>query len=156
MRKINFIFILVLGLFSCNSDDNQSIENAGEINRISGTWNLTKIISNSSGVEITPIASDTHSYVLNDDGTFKRVTLKNELTTELNGTYSVTDMHALFGNENSGIQKFIELTYISEIAFFNCGSLPGNKQLLILTSQNLLENELEGICDGNSYQYMKN
>jgi len=143
---------VVIGLFSCSNDDNQGLRNPEEV---VGTWELTKIINNSAGGETTPNPNETHSYIINNDGTFRRIALKDEITTEFTGEYILTDTNSNFGNENGDILKFIELTYSSEVIFFNCGALSDNEQLLILTEQNLLRNELEGICDGNSFEYTK-
>lgn len=61
-----------------------------------------------------------------------------------------------YGNEDGSIQKFLELSYSSSDAiFFNCGIMETNKQLLILTTDNKLQNTLGGTCDGDNYEYTK-
>ncbi len=151
MKNIFTLVLSVIVLFSCtHNDDNQIKEQL-----VNGKWNLTKIINTSVGGSISPDINNTHFYQINEDGTFKRKSEKNGASDELEGTYVVTDESSLYGNENNTIQKFIELSYSSEVIFFNCGSISENKQLLILNSDNKLQNTLNGACDGENYEYTK-
>jgi len=151
MKKIFIIVLSVISLISCdNNDDNLTNEQF-----INGKWNLTSIINTSVGGSMSPDINDTHFYQIDKDGTFKRISLKDDNSEELIGTYILADENINYGNEDNSIQKFIELSYSSEAKFFNCGSLDENKQLLILTSDNKLQNTLSGACDGENYEYTK-
>lgn len=150
MKKSFTIVLLCVILFNCDNDDNQINDRF-----FNGKWNLTKIINTSLGGSTSPDINDTHFYQINNDGTFKRISLKNDISDELVGTYIVTAESSFYGNENNVIQKFIELSYSSDANFFNCGIIETNKQLLILNSNNKLQNTLSGACDGYNYEYTK-
>lgn len=150
MKKI-FILVILFIILSCdNNDDIQSNEQY-----INGKWNLTRIMNTSVGGSMPPDINDTHFYQINKDGTFERISLKDDNSEELIGTYILTDENIHYGNEDNSIQKFIELSYSSEAIFFNCGALDENKQLLILTSDYKLQNNLSGACDAENYEYTK-
>ena len=151
MKKISIVLLLFLFLFSCNNAD----EGINETSVI-GKWNLTKIINTSIGGTMSPSATETHFYKIDNNGTFERVSIENNTVTILNGTFIVKDENSNYGNEDGSIQKFIELSYSSSDAmFFNCGIIETNKQLLILNSDNKLQNTLSGSCDGENYEYTK-
>lgn len=143
--------LLFLFLFSCNNDDDGINESS-----VIGKWNLTKIINTSIGGTMSPSPSETHSYSINKNGTFERISIDNNTVSNLNGTFIITDENPNYGNEDNSIQKFIELSYTSSnVIFFNCGIIETNKQLLILNSDNKLQNTLSGACDGENYEYTK-
>jgi len=151
MKKIFIIVLSVITLISCdNNDDIQTSEQF-----VTGKWNLTRIMNTSVGGSMPPDINDTHFYQINKDGTFKRISLKDDNSEELIGTYILADENINYGNEDNSIQKFIELSYSSEAIFFNCGAIDENKQLLILTSDYKLQNTLSGGCDGENYEYTK-
>ena len=153
MKKLFIGVLSILILLSCNNDDD-SVEQTNE-SSVTGKWNLTEKINTSVGGSTTPSEDDTHYYQLNEGGTFKRISIVSGVTDELEGTYIVTDESPLYGNENNLIQKFIELSYSSsDVSFFNCG-FDEQKQLLILLSNNILQNTLSGACDGENYEYEK-
>jgi hypothetical protein len=84
------------------------------------------------------------------------VSIENNTISKLFGTYIVTNESPTYGNEYGSIQKFVKLSYSSSDAvFFNCGIIETNKQLLILNSDNKLQNTLSGACDGENYEYTK-
>jgi hypothetical protein len=149
MKQYLTFVLAILFIVSCdNNDDNDK-------QLVHGKWNLTKIINMSVGGSASPDANNTHYYQINNDGTFKRIAIENDTSEELEGTYVLTDESVYYGNEDDSIQKFIELSYASEVTFFSCGILSGDKQLLILTSENKLQNNLGGSCDGEDYKYTK-
>ena len=154
MKKIFIGLLSILALFSCSNDD-ESAEKNNEFS-VTGKWNLTEIINTSVGGSSTPTDDNTHYYQINEGGTFKRISIENGISNELVGTYILTDESPLYGNENNQIQKFIELSYSSsKVSFFNCG-FDEQKQILILLSNNRLQNTLSGACDGENYEYEKN
>lgn len=109
----------------------------------------------STGAITIPDRTNSHYYQINTDGTFERVAADNGTPEELKGFYTLSDESIFYGNEDNSIQKFIELTYSSETAFPSCNDLDGKKQLLILLSNNILQNTLGGACDGIDYEYAK-
>ncbi|WP_299220538.1 hypothetical protein [uncultured Aquimarina sp.] len=151
MKKIFIGILSMITLFSCdNNDDEQTNESS-----VIGKWNLTKIINTSAGGSMSPNENDTHFYQINPGGTFNRGSIENNISDELEGTYTVTNESPLYGNENNTIQKFVELSYSSpDVRFFNCG-FDEQKQILILTSDDKLQNTLSGACDGENYEYTK-
>ena len=149
MKKLLIGILSVIIIFSCNRNDDEQIDDSLVI----GKWKLTKIINIAAGGFIFPTENETHYYQIHKEGTFKRVTIENDISTELDGTYTITDESSLYGNEKNTIQNFIELSYSSsEVHFFNCG-FDEQKQILILTSENKLQNTLSGACDGENYEY---
>lgn len=153
MKKLFFGILLVSTFFSCSNDDEQTEDI--DTSLIIGQWNLSKIINNSIGGTTTPEEDDTHFYQINENGTFTRTAIENNTSNDLQGTYIVTSESSLFGNEDNTNQRLIELSYTSsEVRFLNCG-FDEQKQILILTSENKLQNTLGGACDGDSYEYEK-
>ncbi len=154
MKNLFIRILSVVILFSCNKNDDGQIEQTNDSSVI-GKWNLTKIINTSVGGSMSPNENETHFYQINQGGTFKRVSIENDISYELEGTYTATNESPLYGNENNTIKFFLELSYSSpDVNFFNCG-FDEQKQILILTSDNKLQNTLSGACDGENYEYTK-
>ncbi len=154
MKKLFIGILSVVILFSCNKNDDGQVEQINDSSVI-GKWNLTKITNTSAGGSMYPNENKIHFYQINQGGTFKRVSIENEISYELEGTYTVTNESPLYGNEDNTIEKFLELSYSSpDVNFSNCG-FDEQKQILILTSDNKLQNTLSGACDGENYEYTK-
>lgn len=153
MKKIFIAVLTIIALVSCNNDDDNSESRINE-SFVTGRWNLTEIIS-SSGGSISPDENNTHSYEINEGGTFKRISIRNEDSEELEGSYNVTNEDPRNGITNDNVQKYLELSYSSSEAFFsNCG-FDEQKELLILRLNGELENNLASPCDGPVLKYEK-
>ncbi|TPN87561.1 hypothetical protein [Aquimarina algicola] len=151
MKKVTLLIVLLISILGCSDDDNLRLENETVV----GKWNLSKVINNSLGGMSEPDPNQTHSYVFDNDGTFQRIAIEDKVRNELRGEYVLVDTDESYEVESPEILTLIKLTYAPDVVFFNCGALPDNQQLLILTTDNVLKNELEGICDGNSFLYTK-
>lgn len=150
MKPYLTLVLAVLCLVSCDTDDNPN-----DAQLVVGKWNLTKITNTSIGGSTTPDADNTHYYDINSDGTFKKILIENGASEELEGTYAVSNENIYYGNEDNSIQKFIALSYATEVVFLNCGILDDHKELLILNSDSKIQNNLGGACDGEDYEYTK-
>lgn len=153
MKALLFIIISVGVLLSCDNNDNKP---QLEVNtELIGKWNLSFISSNFVGASTIPDENNTHYYQINADRTFKRISIKDNKSEELKGTYILTDENPIYKDENNSTQKFVELSYSSNANFFSCGFIAKNKQLLKLSSNNTLSNMLATACDGPGYGYTK-
>lgn len=162
MKKISTILILFLFLFNCYSNDDVKDDEKLIIpTSIYGKWNWTKTTTGSAGRIILPSDSDNHFYIFDDDGTFERVSIENNVVTSLIGTFIVTDTHSIIGHQSGRNLIFIELSYSSlDVDFENCwyynsNNIGENKQLLILKPDYKLINEANGHCHGDIYEYAK-
>ena len=125
MKKIKYLFVLLITLFSCSNDDDSSSETTYE------KWVLTQMSGNlhnsqTSGDEM----SWQEFYLLKSDGTFKKSRATNGVIVEAFGSYNFIDsldrLHIelifstesdIIGSCNSELKE--EMYYESENTFYS-------------------------------------
>jgi hypothetical protein len=131
MKKIIYLFILTLGIISCNSDDEKAIDNSDLI----GKWNWTNTDGGiASHIHETP---DTTGKIINltllENDTYSIIENGNEIS---NGTYEILMRKSIYSGE---MERYI--IYSEEYQ---------NQNTVISGIIRILENNSLSIADNNT------
>ena len=88
MKKLIFIFILTLGIISCNSDDEVQDEVQIDISDLIGKWNWISTCGGITGACGYPSEDNYHSIEFRDDSTYIKIS-NGTLIEE--SSYSITE-----------------------------------------------------------------
>jgi hypothetical protein len=138
MKKIVFILVIVGILFSCNNDDGSNLNT-----ELIGNWKLIKSTGSIPNSETTGSEMEWQElYSINTDGTFLKHRERNNIITEITGTYITI-------NSSDGLN--LELTYDSESTVI--GTTSGLKELFYF-QDNIMVNTW-WFADGPKLEYKK-
>lgn len=139
MKKITITFILMLSLISCSSDDaNPSLAYYGKWQLIEMSGSIARSVTTGSEMDWQ------ESYTFNTNGKFVKTRIKNNTTTTVSGTFSIS---------KTSNETHLELTYSESSTLV--GSCYGNlKEELFINSNNLLVSTWQN-CDGPGLVYQK-
>ena len=138
MRKYLVLCCCYLLIISCSNNEEAIEETSSQI------WQLVKMTGNVEGSETTGTAMEWQEfYMLKFDGTFLKSRYRNDVNTEVKGSYSYKTI-----NE----QEFIVFTYFEENELIaNCTSTL--EEYLLVQDYKLIGTW--NACDGPALEYQK-
>lgn len=144
MKYFSLLFLLVGLLTSCSKDEDDTLKPEMSLY---GKWTLVKITGSMPSYELTESSLDRYeSYNFNEDGTFTKIRVKDNVSTNASGTF--------LAKVNDGV-TYLELTYTSESDLI--GSCYGNlKEELYLSDDKITLSSTWKHCDGPGLDYQKN
>jgi hypothetical protein len=145
MKKVYFLFISVLLLFSCSQPDSSQADDA-EVKFADQKWELVRM--SGKRVNSTKIGSDMEwqeHYVFSLDGTFQKTRSNGDIISKATGIFEVVE----YDNDEA---DYLELTY--QEGFGLIGNCSGDQtEILIYQSNTEIANTWMA-CNGPGLDYI--
>jgi len=148
MKNLIILFAAIASFYSCTKETDDMAETL----EYTGEWQLVKMTGNFAGSETTGLNMEwQETYNLNEDDTFTKTRVRGDSTTNVSGTYILSDAKNYEFPNN--VQMFLELNHSSQIIIESCRSSSNLEHLYFNTNNRLLS--LVEQCDGPGLEYVK-